>query len=128
MSTETAERTTLGDRFLTQVELAGIKLPQPFNRYLILFLVTGVVSTGLALADVAVTVPGSDEPIVIKGLFTGEGLAWFTADLGANYIGFLHRLPAAGHDRHDPARDRHRGEDRIPVGGDPAHDRRVPAL
>ena len=87
MSTETAERTTLGDRFLTQVERAGNKLPQPFNLFLILFLLTGVVSTALAWADVAVTVPGSDEPIVIKGLFTGEGLAWFTANLGANYIG-----------------------------------------
>ena len=83
MSTETAERTTLGDRFLTQVERAGNKLPQPFNLFLILFLITGVVSTALAWADVAVTVPGSDEPIVIKGLFTGEGLAWFTANLDA---------------------------------------------
>ena len=88
MSTETAERTTLGDRFLTQVERVGNRLPQPFNLFLILFLLTGVVSTALAWADVAVTVPGSDEPIVIKGLFTGEGLAWFTANLGANYIGF----------------------------------------
>ncbi len=25
---------------------------------------------------------------MVRGLFTGEGLAWFTANLGANFIGF----------------------------------------
>lgn len=87
-STKTAEATGFGDRFLTAVERAGNKLPQPFNLFLILFLVVGVISTALAIYDVAVTVPGSDEPIEIKGLFTGEGLAWLTVNLGANFIGF----------------------------------------
>ncbi len=88
MPTTTAEPTTLGDRFLTQVERAGNKLPQPFNLFLILFLLTGVVSTALAWGNVAVRVPGSEDPIEVRGLFTGEGLAWFTSNLGANYIGF----------------------------------------
>ena len=30
----------------------------------------------------------ADEPTVIKGLFTGEGLTWLTTTLGENYIGF----------------------------------------
>lgn len=87
-STKTAGSTGFGDRFLTAVERAGNKLPQPFNLFLILFLITGVVSTGLALGNVTVVVPGSDDPIAIRGLFTGEGLAWFTTNIGANYIGF----------------------------------------
>src|SRR5699024_10685279 len=32
--------------------------------------------------------PCSDESTVIKGLFTGEGMTWLTANLGINYIGF----------------------------------------
>ena len=31
---------------------------------------------------------GEDEKVVIKGFFTGEGLAWFTTTLGENYLGF----------------------------------------
>lgn len=83
-----ASSTSIGDRFLTRVERAGNRLPQPFNLFLILFLLTGVVSTALAWGGVAVTVPGADDPVVIRGLFTGEGLAWFTSNLGANFIGF----------------------------------------
>lgn len=81
-------RTGLTDKILNGVERAGNKLPEPFMLFLILFAVTGVVSTAMALADVEVTVPGSDEAVVIKGLFTGEGMTWLTTTLGENYIGF----------------------------------------
>ncbi|SMX93042.1 aminobenzoyl-glutamate transport protein [Brevibacterium iodinum ATCC 49514] len=33
-------------------------------------------------------IPGGDETIAIKGLFTGEGLSWLTTTMGDNYIGF----------------------------------------
>jgi aminobenzoyl-glutamate transport protein len=82
------EPKVFGDRFLSALERAGNKLPQPFNLFLYLFLLVGVVSTALAWADVTVTVPGTDEPIPIQGLFTGPGLAWFTANLGPNFIEF----------------------------------------
>ncbi|MCS6711502.1 AbgT family transporter [Brachybacterium sp. EF45031] len=78
----------LGDRFLTGVERLGNKLPEPFTLFLVLFLLTGLISTAMALAGVVVQVPGDDEPTVIKGLFTGEGLTWLTTNLGANYVGF----------------------------------------
>ena len=81
-------KTGLTDKILNGVERAGNKLPEPFMLFLILFAVTGVVSTAMAWADVEVTVPGSDEATVIKGLFTGEGLTWLTTTLGENYIGF----------------------------------------
>ncbi|MCL6423126.1 AbgT family transporter [Brachybacterium sp. JHP9] len=77
-----------GDRLLNGIERLGNKLPEPFMLFLILFLVTGLVSTAMALAGVVVQVPGADEPTVIKGLFTGEGLTWLTTNLGQNYIGF----------------------------------------
>lgn len=81
-------RRGLGDRVLTRIEILGNKLPEPFTLFLILFLVVAVLSTVMALLGVEITVPGTDEPIAIKGLFTGEGIAWFTTTLGENYIGF----------------------------------------
>lgn len=88
MSTAADQRTTLGDRILTGVERVGNKLPEPFALFTILFLLTGVISTVMALADVTVTVPGAEGPVAVQGLFTGAGIAWFTTTLGENYIGF----------------------------------------
>ena len=88
MSTAPAAPRGLTDRLLTGIERAGNKLPEPFMLFLILFLITGIVSTAMAAAGVSVEVPGSEEPTVIKGLFTGEGLAWLTTSLGENYMGF----------------------------------------
>ncbi|MCG7311478.1 AbgT family transporter [Brachybacterium sp. ACRRE] len=79
---------TRTDRLLNVVERLGNKLPEPFMLFLILFAITGIVSTAMALAGVKVSVPGSDEVTVIKGLFTGEGMAWLTTSLGENYLGF----------------------------------------
>jgi aminobenzoyl-glutamate transport protein len=76
------------DRMLDGVEKAGNKLPEPFMLFLILFLATGIITTLMELAGVVVEVPGAEEPTVVKGLFTGEGLVWLTSNLGQNYIGF----------------------------------------
>ncbi|MCH1868162.1 AbgT family transporter [Nocardioides sp. CFH 31398] len=77
-----------GDRLLSAVERAGNRLPQPFNLFLILFAVLAVVSSALAYAGVTVEVPGADEPTAVRGFLTGEGLTWFTANLGPNFINF----------------------------------------
>ncbi|MGB7450195.1 MAG: AbgT family transporter [Ornithinimicrobium sp.] len=88
-STSSTARTSFGDRLLTRIEIAGNKLPEPFALFLWLILITGVISTAMAWSNVEVQVPGSEEgPIVIRGLFTGDGLAWLTSNLGANYVGF----------------------------------------
>ena len=87
-NTATETRSRLTDRLLSGVERIGNRLPEPFTLFTILFVVTAIVSTAMALANVEVTIEGVDEPIAIRGLFTGEGLAWFTANLGENYIGF----------------------------------------
>ncbi|ALC04617.1 p-aminobenzoyl-glutamate transporter [Corynebacterium deserti GIMN1.010] len=78
----------MGDKFLNGVERLGNKLPTPFTLFLILFLITALASSIMAWMNVSVTVPGSDEELFVKGLFTGEGLTWLTTNLGANYIGF----------------------------------------
>ncbi|MFE5775597.1 AbgT family transporter [Brachybacterium sp. NPDC056505] len=85
---DSAARLTRTDRLLNVVERLGNRLPEPFMLFLILFAITGIVSTAMALAGVKVSVPGSDEVTVIKGLFTGEGMAWLTTSLGENYLGF----------------------------------------
>lgn len=84
----TATKHSLGDRFLTGIERVGNKLPEPFALFTILFLITAVVSTAMAWAGVVVQVPGKEDPVAIQGLFTGDGIAWFTTTLGENYIGF----------------------------------------
>ena len=76
------------DRFLNGVEYVGNKLPEPFTIFLILFLITGVASSIMAWMDIKVQVPGSDEIQPVKGLFTGEGMSWFTTTMGENYINF----------------------------------------
>ncbi|BAF53138.1 AbgT family transporter [Corynebacterium glutamicum] len=76
------------DKFLNGVETLGNKLPTPFTLFLILFLITALASSIMAWMNVSVIVPGSDEELFVKGLFTGEGLTWLTTNLGANYIGF----------------------------------------
>src|SRR5690606_29690185 len=81
-------RPSRADRFLGAVERLGNRLPEPFTLFLILFLVVALVSTAMALADVTVQIPGADEVTEIKGLFTPEGLTWFTSNIGANYSGF----------------------------------------
>ncbi|KAA9393221.1 AbgT family transporter [Kocuria coralli] len=91
MNTPSPENTlqpTRMDRLLSGVERVGNKLPEPFMLFLLLFLVTGIVSTAMEWGGVIVEVPGSSEPTVIKGLFTAEGLTWLTTSLGENYIGF----------------------------------------
>ncbi|GAB3059298.1 AbgT family transporter [Sediminivirga luteola] len=84
-----AGRPGIGARMLDAVERVGNKLPEPFTLFLGLFLITGLLSTGLALGGVQVAIPGGEGEIVeIKGLFTGEGLAWLTTSMGDNYLGF----------------------------------------
>lgn len=89
MSTSVATRKPrLTDRFLNVVERLGNKLPDPFILFLILFGITAVVSTAMALAGVTVQLPGSEEVTQIRGFFTAEGITWLAQTLGENYLGF----------------------------------------
>ena len=85
---DNAPKKTKMDRFLGGIEYLGNKLPEPFALFLILFLITAVISTVMARMGLEVQIPGAEESVKIKGFFTGEGLAWFTTNLGPNYLGF----------------------------------------
>ncbi|MPY60678.1 AbgT family transporter [Streptomyces spongiae] len=76
------------DRVLTLIERAGNALPNPIILFTGLFVILAVVSTALALADVRVTVPGTDETKAVTGLFTGEGVRWLTENLVTNFATF----------------------------------------
>ncbi|MGW6907453.1 MULTISPECIES: AbgT family transporter [unclassified Streptomyces] len=76
------------DRVLSLIERAGNALPNPILLFTGLFVILAVVSTALALADVTVTVPGTDETKAVTGLFTGEGVRWLTENLVTNFSTF----------------------------------------
>lgn len=80
--------TKLSDRILNGIESVGNRLPEPFALFLILFLLTGVASTIMAVSGVHVVVPGGDKEVAIRGLFTAEGMTWLTTTIGQNYVGF----------------------------------------
>lgn len=76
------------DRVLSVIERAGNALPNPIILFTGLFVILAVVSTALALADVTVAVPGTDETKAVTGLFTGEGVRWLTENLVTNFATF----------------------------------------
>jgi aminobenzoyl-glutamate transport protein len=87
--TETATRpVTVVDRALSGIERLGNRLPNPVVLFLGLFGLLGVVSTVLALAGATVTVPGADESLAVKALFSGEGVAWFLQNMVKNFAEF----------------------------------------
>ena len=79
---------TRTDRLLGGVERIGNKIPEPFLLFVGLFTVLAVVSTGLALGGAQAQVEGADEPTVVRGFFTVEGIRWFTTTLVDNFVGF----------------------------------------
>jgi aminobenzoyl-glutamate transport protein len=87
--TDTATRpVTVVDRVLSGIERVGNRLPNPVVLFLGLFGLLGIVSTALALAGASVTVPGAAESLAVKGLFSGEGVAWFLQNMVKNFAEF----------------------------------------
>lgn len=76
------------DKVLGGIERAGNRLPHPVVLFLCLFALLGIVSTALATAGATVTVPGDDEVLEVKGLFTGEGITWLLENFIPNFTGF----------------------------------------
>ena len=51
MNATATKTSNLGDRLLTGIERVGNKLPEPFTLFLGLFIITGLVSTAMAMAE-----------------------------------------------------------------------------
>ncbi|MBR7503826.1 AbgT family transporter, partial [Mycobacterium tuberculosis] len=54
MSAQTPAKVGFGQRLLDGIERIGNKLPEPFTLFLGLFLITGAISTAMAIAGVSV--------------------------------------------------------------------------
>jgi aminobenzoyl-glutamate transport protein len=78
----------LFDRALGAIERGGNKLPHPVYLFCLLLLVLGIASTVLAWQGSSVTVPGTDEALKVRGLFTGDGIAWWMQNFVLNFAGF----------------------------------------
>ncbi|WP_432504172.1 AbgT family transporter [Kineococcus arenarius] len=76
------------DRFLGGIERVGNRIPEPFVLFLVLFALLAVASSAMAWAGVTVEVPGSGQVDAVRGLFTGEGVQWFTTSLVDNFVAF----------------------------------------
>lgn len=88
LQTPPKPRLRFGTRAIDAIERVGNKLPEPFALFLYLLLFVGVVSTAVSLFGVTTQVPGSDKLTPIKGLFTGEGIAWLMTTAVSNFIDF----------------------------------------
>ncbi|OMI35913.1 AbgT family transporter [Streptomyces sparsogenes] len=84
----TAADDGLLSRLMGALERLGNRLPHPFYLFGGLFALLAVVSTALAAAHAAVTVPGTDQPLAVKGLLTGEGIRWLLENALTNFTGF----------------------------------------
>ncbi|QNP65765.1 AbgT family transporter [Streptomyces genisteinicus] len=76
------------DKAMSGIERVGNRLPHPVLLFLGLFVVVGAVSTALAATGATVRIPGEDETVAVKGVFTGDGVVWLLENFIPNFTGF----------------------------------------
>lgn len=76
------------DKAMSGIERVGNRLPHPVLLFLGLFVVVGSVSTALAAAGSTVRIPGENETVAVKGVFTGDGVVWLLENFIPNFTGF----------------------------------------
>lgn len=79
---------TFLDRFLDFIEKAGNKLPDPAMLFLILMLITWVLSALLSPIDFGAIDPRSGNDLRVQNLLTGAQLAAFLANMTSVFINF----------------------------------------
>lgn len=79
---------TFLDRFLDFIEKAGNKLPDPAMLFLILMLITWVLSALLSPIDFGAVDPRSGNELRVQNLLTGPQLAAFLANMTSVFINF----------------------------------------
>lgn len=75
-------------RTLSAIERAGNKLPHPFWLFAILIVILGVTSAVLAGLGITVALPGKDETVAVKNLFSMEGAKFAVESALNNYATF----------------------------------------
>src|SRR5918996_4620564 len=84
--TDTSPR--LVDRALTAIERVGNKLPDPAALFLILLLLTWVLSALLAPVQFSEIDPRNNQPIQIKNQLAGTSIAAFLSNMVTTFTGF----------------------------------------
>ncbi|MDF2533718.1 MAG: transporter, partial [Clostridia bacterium] len=75
-------------RFLDWVERVGNKLPHPFTMFIMLAVITMVLSAIFSFFNIKVIHPGTQEAVVVRSLFAKEGILWIIDSFLKNFIGF----------------------------------------
>ncbi|WP_129600216.1 AbgT family transporter [Anaerophilus nitritogenes] len=75
-------------KFLDWVERVGNKLPHPFTLFVMLAVGIMVISAIVAAVGVKVIHPGTQEEVVVKSLFSKDGILWIIGSFLDNFIGF----------------------------------------
>lgn len=70
------------------IEKVGNRLPNPVVLFFSLLVILAVASTALAVGGATVTVPGAEAATAVRGLLSGEGLAWFAENMVKNFAEF----------------------------------------
>lgn len=83
----TTKRSAL-DRFLSGIEVAGNKLPDPALLFVAALFVTWIASALLANVSFAEIDPRSGKPIEVQNLLTGAALAAFLASMVNTFVNF----------------------------------------
>ncbi|MCP3959383.1 MAG: AbgT family transporter [bacterium] len=76
------------DRALDWIEVAGNKLPDPAVLFLILMIVTWIVSAVLAPVEFVEIDPRDGQPVRVVNQLTGDALAQFMVDMVKTFTGF----------------------------------------
>lgn len=88
MSKTTSENRTFLDRFLDFIEKAGNKLPDPAMLFLMLMLLTWVMSAILSPIDFGAIDPRSGADLRVQNLLTGTQFANFLSNMTGVFINF----------------------------------------
>ncbi|MFD9826789.1 AbgT family transporter [Tsukamurella tyrosinosolvens] len=75
-------------RAMGVIERVGNALPHPFWLFWILAAILGVVSAVMAALDVSVVSPADGKEVVVRNLFSGDGLAMAASTMVENFAGF----------------------------------------
>lgn len=75
-------------RAMGVIERAGNALPHPFWLFWILAGILGVISAVLAAMNVSVISPADDKRVVVRNLFSGDGLSMATSTMVENFAAF----------------------------------------
>ena len=75
-------------RALDGIEWAGNKLPDPAVLFVLMMLLTWVISALLAPVSFTAIDPRSGDPLVVNNLLSGEAMTRFMADMVSTFVGF----------------------------------------